>query len=109
MVDAVVDTSQALIAAAVEQVKRLQNAIPRIADGAIELPPFSLPDTPAAGKLVLSKEVGRYPEKDDRTGRPGHHLCRGPGGRLPGLGRGRLHRRRQGRHRRVFGKANPRL
>jgi len=57
MVDAVVDTSQALIAAAVEQVKRLQNAIPRIADGAIELPPFSLPDTPAAGKLVLSKEV----------------------------------------------------
>ena len=57
MVDAVVDNPQALIMAAVSQVEKLQTAIPRIPDGEIDLPPFSLPDPPVSGKLTLSKEV----------------------------------------------------
>jgi enoyl-CoA hydratase / 3-hydroxyacyl-CoA dehydrogenase len=57
MVDAVVDNPQELIMAAVSQVEKLQTAIPRIPDGEIDLPPFSLPDSPVSGKLTLSKEV----------------------------------------------------
>jgi enoyl-CoA hydratase/3-hydroxyacyl-CoA dehydrogenase len=57
MVDAVVDNPQELIMAAVSQVEKLQTAIPRIPDGQIDLPPFSLPDPPVSGKLTLSKEV----------------------------------------------------
>ncbi len=57
MVDSVVTDHGELIKAAISQVEKLQAAIPRIPDGEIDLPPFSLPDSPASGNLTLSKEV----------------------------------------------------
>lgn len=57
MVDEVVADGIDLIKAAVAQVEKLGNRIPRIPDGEIELPPITLPEKPMAGDLVLSKEV----------------------------------------------------
>lgn len=57
MVDALVTDYEELIKTAVSQVETLQAAIPRIADGEIDLPPFALPDSPVSGNLALSKEV----------------------------------------------------
>lgn len=57
MVDEVVSDQGELIKAALAQVEKLQTTIPRIPDGEIDLPPFSLPDSPVFGDLTLSKEV----------------------------------------------------
>lgn len=57
MVSKVVDDIPELIKEAVEMVSRLQGKITRIPDGKAEIPEFSLPDPPLAGKLPLSREV----------------------------------------------------
>jgi 3-hydroxyacyl-CoA dehydrogenase/enoyl-CoA hydratase/carnithine racemase len=46
-----------LIDAAMAEVNRLQGDIPRISEGAVEIPPFTVPETPLAGDLPLSKEI----------------------------------------------------
>jgi enoyl-CoA hydratase/3-hydroxyacyl-CoA dehydrogenase len=46
-----------LIDAAVAEVNSLQGNIPRIADGAVDIPEFVVPDDPKAGDLPLSKEI----------------------------------------------------
>jgi enoyl-CoA hydratase / 3-hydroxyacyl-CoA dehydrogenase len=57
MVSKVVDTIPDLIAAAVEEVKSLQGKIRKIPDGKVEIPEFTLPDPPVAGKQALSREA----------------------------------------------------
>jgi enoyl-CoA hydratase/3-hydroxyacyl-CoA dehydrogenase len=57
MVSKVVDDIPALIKAAVEEVKNLEGKIPRIPDGNVEIPEFTLPDPPMAGKQPLSREA----------------------------------------------------
>jgi enoyl-CoA hydratase/3-hydroxyacyl-CoA dehydrogenase len=57
MVSKVVDDIPELIKEAVQMVNRLQGKITRIPDGKTEIPEFSLPDPPLAGKLPLSREV----------------------------------------------------
>ncbi len=57
MVSKIVDDVPDLIKAAVEEVKNLQGKIRRIPDGKVEIPEFSLPDPPVAGKQPLSKEA----------------------------------------------------
>jgi len=57
MVSKVVDNIPDLVAAAVEEVKKLQGKIRRIPDGTVEIPDFTLPDPPVAGKQTLSKEA----------------------------------------------------
>jgi enoyl-CoA hydratase/carnithine racemase len=46
-----------LIDAAIAEVKRLQGNIPRISEGPVEIPPFTVPEAPMAGDLALSKEI----------------------------------------------------
>jgi len=46
-----------LIDAAIAEVNGLQGNIPRIADGAVDIPEFVVPDEPKAGDLPLSKEI----------------------------------------------------
>ena len=46
-----------LIAAAIKEVQRLQNNIPRISNAAVDIPEISIPESPAAGKQLLSKEA----------------------------------------------------
>jgi len=46
-----------LIDAAIAEVNNLQGNIPRIADGAVDIPEFVVPDDPKAGDLPLSKEI----------------------------------------------------
>ena len=57
MVSKVVDTIPDLITAAVEEVKKLEGKIGRIPDGRVEIPEFTIPDPPVAGKQALSKEA----------------------------------------------------
>jgi enoyl-CoA hydratase/3-hydroxyacyl-CoA dehydrogenase len=57
MVSKLVDDIPDLIKAAVEEVKNLQGKIQRIPDGKVEIAEFMLPDPPAAGKQLLSKEA----------------------------------------------------
>ena len=57
MVDELAESGIDLIKSAVARVKSLENNIPRIPDGEIELPPITLPETLMAGDLALSKEV----------------------------------------------------
>jgi enoyl-CoA hydratase/3-hydroxyacyl-CoA dehydrogenase len=57
MVSKVVDDIPELLQEALQEVNRLQGKLTRIPDGKVELPDFSLPDPPAAGKLPLSREV----------------------------------------------------
>jgi enoyl-CoA hydratase/3-hydroxyacyl-CoA dehydrogenase len=57
MVAKLVDDIAELIRAAVDEVKKLQGKMKRIPDGKIEIPEFTIPDPPAAGKQVLSKEA----------------------------------------------------
>jgi enoyl-CoA hydratase/3-hydroxyacyl-CoA dehydrogenase len=57
MVSKVVDDIPALIKAAVEEVKNFEGKIPRIPDGNVEIPEFTLPDPPMAGKQPLSREA----------------------------------------------------
>ncbi|MGD2145190.1 MAG: 3-hydroxyacyl-CoA dehydrogenase/enoyl-CoA hydratase family protein [Anaerolineae bacterium] len=46
-----------LIEAAIAEVDRLQGSIPRITEGPVEIPPFTVPEAPMAGDLPLSKEI----------------------------------------------------
>jgi enoyl-CoA hydratase/carnithine racemase len=46
-----------LIDAAIAEVNRLQGNIPRISEGPVEIPPFTVPEAPMAGDLPLSKEI----------------------------------------------------
>jgi enoyl-CoA hydratase/3-hydroxyacyl-CoA dehydrogenase len=46
-----------LIDAAIAEVNRLQGDIPRISEGPVEIPPFTVPEAPMAEDLVLSKEI----------------------------------------------------
>jgi 3-hydroxyacyl-CoA dehydrogenase/enoyl-CoA hydratase/carnithine racemase len=46
-----------LIDAAIAEVNRLQGRIPRISEGQVEMPPFTVPEAPMAGDLPLSKEI----------------------------------------------------
>ena len=46
-----------LIDAAIAEVNRLQENIPRISEGPVEIPPFVVPEAPMAGDLPLSKEI----------------------------------------------------
>ena len=57
MVSKLVDDYPALIKAAVDEVKNLQGKIKRIPDGKVEIPEFTIPDPPMAGKQPLSKEA----------------------------------------------------
>jgi enoyl-CoA hydratase/3-hydroxyacyl-CoA dehydrogenase len=57
MVAKLMDDIPELIKAAVDEVKNLQGKIKRIPDGKIEIPEFSIPDPPMAGKQVLSREA----------------------------------------------------
>ena len=61
------DDFEDLISKAVGEVDRLQNDIPRIADGKIVLPPIELPDTPRAGSQLLSKEAVNLTRKTIET------------------------------------------
>ena len=57
MISRVVDDIGDLIPAALAEVRRLKNNIPRLADEPVSLPEFQLPDEPKCGKLVLSREA----------------------------------------------------
>ncbi|MHB8767272.1 MAG: enoyl-CoA hydratase/isomerase family protein, partial [Deferrisomatales bacterium] len=57
LVQRVADDFPALIDAAVEEVKRLQGAVPRIQEGPVAIPPFPVPEQPVAGTLALSREA----------------------------------------------------
>jgi enoyl-CoA hydratase/3-hydroxyacyl-CoA dehydrogenase len=57
MVTKLADDIPELIKAAVDEVKNLQGKIMRIPDGKTEIPEFTIPDPPAAGKQLLSKEA----------------------------------------------------
>jgi enoyl-CoA hydratase/3-hydroxyacyl-CoA dehydrogenase len=46
-----------LIDAAIAEVNRLQENIPRISEGPAEIPPFTVPEAPMADDLPLSKEI----------------------------------------------------
>jgi enoyl-CoA hydratase/carnithine racemase len=46
-----------LIETAIAEVNRLQGDIPRISEGQVEIPPFTVPEAPMAGDLLLSKEI----------------------------------------------------
>lgn len=57
MVSAVGEDMGQLLDLAVEEVERLAGNVPRIPDGAVEIPEIHIPDAPMAGKLPLSKEA----------------------------------------------------
>ena len=57
IVNIVTDSYQDLIKAALEEVNNLIGRIPRIPDGAVDMPEFIPPAEPKAGDLPLSKEV----------------------------------------------------
>lgn len=46
-----------LIAAAIKEVQRLQDNVPRISNAVVDIPEITLPAAPAAGKQPLSKEA----------------------------------------------------
>ncbi len=46
-----------LITAAVKEVQKIQNNIPRISDAPVDIPEISIPEMPVAGKQPLSKEA----------------------------------------------------
>ncbi|MBN2032790.1 MAG: 3-hydroxyacyl-CoA dehydrogenase/enoyl-CoA hydratase family protein [Deltaproteobacteria bacterium] len=68
MVSKLVDDIPELIKTAVEEVKNLQGKIRRIPDGKVEIPEFTLPDPPVAGKQALSKEAVSIIIKTIRAG-----------------------------------------
>jgi enoyl-CoA hydratase/3-hydroxyacyl-CoA dehydrogenase len=68
MVSKLVDDIPDLIKAAVEEVKSLQGKIKRIPDGKVEIPEFSIPDPPVAGKQPLSKEAVSITMKTIKAG-----------------------------------------
>ncbi|MBN1570834.1 MAG: 3-hydroxyacyl-CoA dehydrogenase/enoyl-CoA hydratase family protein [Acidobacteria bacterium] len=57
IVKKIVKTFPELIDAAIAEVNALQGNIPRIPEGAVDMPEFVVPDAPMAGDLPLSKEI----------------------------------------------------
>jgi enoyl-CoA hydratase/3-hydroxyacyl-CoA dehydrogenase len=57
MISKITDDYPSLIKAAVEQVDSLQGNIDRIPDAKIQIPQIRIPETPTAGKQILSKEA----------------------------------------------------
>ena len=57
MVSRIADDYPSLIAAAIDEVNRLQGKITRIVEGKIQIPDIEVPAEPKAGKQVLSKEA----------------------------------------------------
>lgn len=57
IVKKIVKTFPELIGAAIAEVNRLQGNVPRIPDGPVDIPEFTVPDDPKAGDLPLSKEI----------------------------------------------------
>jgi len=57
MVKQITGSYAELIEAAIAEVKRYEGQVPRISDGALDIPPFTVPENPAAGKLPLSKQA----------------------------------------------------
>jgi len=57
MVSQIVDNPAELVAAAIAEVDRIRNDIPRITEQAIDIPEFTVPGQPVAGKQALSKEA----------------------------------------------------
>lgn len=57
MVKKIVPDFPGLIDAAIAEVNRLQDDIPRVPEGPVEMTPFTVPDAPMAGDLPLSKET----------------------------------------------------
>jgi len=68
MVSKVVDNIPDLIKTALDEVNRLQGNIPRIPDGKVEIPEFTLPDPPMAGKQPLSREAVAITVKTIKAG-----------------------------------------
>jgi enoyl-CoA hydratase/3-hydroxyacyl-CoA dehydrogenase len=68
MVTKVAEDIPELIKAAVDEVKNLQGKIIRIPDGKTEIPEFTIPDPPAAGKQLLSKEAVAITMKTIKAG-----------------------------------------
>jgi enoyl-CoA hydratase/carnithine racemase len=57
MVKKTASSFHGLIDAAIAEVSRLQGNIPKISDGPVDIPPFTVPETPMAEDLPLSKEI----------------------------------------------------
>jgi enoyl-CoA hydratase/3-hydroxyacyl-CoA dehydrogenase len=57
IVEKTVSSFPDLMDAAIAEVNRLQGNIPRISEGPVEIPPFTVPEAPMAGDLPLSKEI----------------------------------------------------
>jgi 3-hydroxyacyl-CoA dehydrogenase/enoyl-CoA hydratase/carnithine racemase len=57
MVQTVTNSFPELIQAAIAEVERLAGQIPRAASGPVNIPAFTVPDEPKAGKMPLSKEA----------------------------------------------------
>lgn len=68
MVAKIADDFPDLIAAAIEEVNRLQGKRVRIADGKIEIPPITVPDEPRAGRQALSREAVSIAVKTIKNG-----------------------------------------
>ena len=57
MVSQITDNYPDLIDAAIAEVSRLQDNMPSITDGPVSITSFTVPETPTAGKLPLSREA----------------------------------------------------
>jgi enoyl-CoA hydratase/3-hydroxyacyl-CoA dehydrogenase len=68
MVSKITEDFPALIAAAIDEVNRLQGKIPRPADGKVDIPDIEVPEKPKAGKQALSKEAVSIAAKTIQAG-----------------------------------------
>jgi enoyl-CoA hydratase/3-hydroxyacyl-CoA dehydrogenase len=68
MVSKISENFPALIASAIDEIRRLQGKIPRPADGKVDIPAIEVPDEPKAGKQVLSKEAVAIAAKTIQAG-----------------------------------------
>jgi enoyl-CoA hydratase/3-hydroxyacyl-CoA dehydrogenase len=57
MLEHITESYPELIAAAIDEVQRLQGNIPRITEEAVAISEFKVPEQPVAGKLALSKQA----------------------------------------------------
>ncbi len=57
MVNQLVDNPADLIATAIAEIDRIQDAIPRITEQTVDVPAFEIPEQPMAGKQALSMEA----------------------------------------------------
>ncbi len=57
MINQLVDNPADLIATAIAEIDRIQDAIPRITEQTVDVPAFEIPEQPMAGKQALSMEA----------------------------------------------------